>query len=136
MAAKLAMSQQQCVGLKYHSVLHGLEEPLPGCPHTQLLTDGLEHSLEVHEERLCGDFIMTTSPLRDHEGKLVGSVHVARDITESKQKEDALRLSEAELRAAQRSAHIGSWRRDIETDVATWSEEFNHIAGRGPPSPR
>ncbi|MFZ3210107.1 MAG: PAS domain-containing protein [Terriglobales bacterium] len=135
MASRLGLPPQQCVGHKCHSLVHGSDEPLPCCPHSQLLKDGCEHSAEVHEDCLGGDFIMTTSPLRDREGRLIGSVHVAHDITERKRVEDELRWSETELRAAQRSAHIGSWRREIETDVAAWSEEFNRIAGRDPALP-
>jgi len=135
LASRLAMSQQECVGRKCHSIVHGTEEPLENCPHSQLLKDGCEHAGEVCEDRLGGDFFVTTSPLHDQQGRLIGSVHVARDITETKQKEQALRWSEAELKAAQRSAHIGGFRREIETDVATWSEEFNRIAGRDPALP-
>ncbi len=135
MAAKLAMSQQQCVGLKCYSVVHGLNEPLGTCPHSQSLQDGSERTAEIHEDHPGGDFLVTTSPLRDREGRLIGSVHVARDITERKRVEDALRRSEAELKAAQCSAHIGSWRRDIEANTATWSEELNRIAGRHPAAP-
>jgi len=113
MAARLGMEQQRCVGLKCHSVVHGTDEPPACCPHNQLLKDGIEHSAEIHEDCLGGDFIMTTSPLLDREGNLVGSVHVARDITERKRVEDERRWSEAELRDAQRSAHIGSWKREI-----------------------
>jgi hypothetical protein len=35
----------------------------------------------VHEDRLGGDFLVSVSPLYDQDGKLRGSVHVARDIT-------------------------------------------------------
>src|SRR5208282_5681165 len=56
MVAKLAMSQQQCVGLKCYSVVHGLEEPLAGCPHSQSLQDGCERTAEIHEDHLGGDF--------------------------------------------------------------------------------
>ncbi|MCL5281768.1 MAG: PAS domain S-box protein [Planctomycetes bacterium] len=59
---------------------------------------------------------------------------VARDIAERKRAEEALRESEAELAAAQRLAHIGSWQWNIATDTAHWSEETFRIFGlaRGP----
>ncbi|MFI5109614.1 MAG: PAS domain S-box protein [Terriglobales bacterium] len=82
-----------------------------------------------------------SAPVIGKDGTRYGRIWTFRDITESKQKEEALRRSEAELKAAQRSAHIGSWRRELEadgvtsSDVATWSEEYYRIAGRDPALP-
>ena len=59
--------------------------------------DGLEHSAEVHENHLGGDFLVPVSPPRNVDGTLIGSVHVARDITERRQMEEALRKSRDEL---------------------------------------
>jgi PAS domain S-box-containing protein len=55
------------------------------------MRDGKEHIAEVHEDKLGGDFLVTTTPLRDAGGALIGSVHVARDITERKRAEGRLR---------------------------------------------
>ncbi|MFI5180372.1 MAG: PAS domain S-box protein [Thermoanaerobaculia bacterium] len=49
-----------------------------------------------------------------------------------KQAEEALRKSEAEMKEAQRVAHVGSWSWVIDTDTVVWSEEFFRIAGRDP----
>ena len=38
--------------------------------------------MEIHDDRLGGDFIVSTTPLPGPDGRLAGSVHVARDITE------------------------------------------------------
>jgi PAS domain S-box-containing protein len=50
-------------------------------------------------------------PVRDSEGHITGGAAVARDITQRKQADEALRLSEAELKEAQRVAHlaVGPW---------------------------
>jgi Bacteriophytochrome (light-regulated signal transduction histidine kinase) len=57
-----------------------------------MLADGVEHTLEVHENNLDGDFINSTSPIYNKKGKLVGGVHVLRDI--SKRKKAELRVKE------------------------------------------
>lgn len=59
MASRLGVSPQQCVGLKCHSVVHGTDEPLACCPHSQLLRDESDHAAELHEDRLGGDFLIT-----------------------------------------------------------------------------
>jgi PAS domain S-box-containing protein len=87
MAARLGVTPEECVGLTCCCVIHGTKKPPSFCPHRQSLKDGLEHTAEVCEDRLGGYFIVSTSPLYDSEGKLTGSIHVARDINERKQEE-------------------------------------------------
>jgi PAS domain S-box-containing protein len=59
----------------------------------------------------------------------------ARDITERKRAEDAIRDRERALKEAQRVAHVGSWDRSLETGVLTWSEELCRIYGVDPKLP-
>lgn len=70
MAAKLGMSRQECAGLTCHRAIHGEDRPPAYCPCCQVLEDGMEHAVEIHEERLGGDFFMTASPLHDKEWRL------------------------------------------------------------------
>jgi len=63
------------------------------CPETSILYDGREHSAEVADEVLGGVFDLRTSPLWGDDGKLLGSVNVARDITAFKSLERARRLA-------------------------------------------
>jgi diguanylate cyclase (GGDEF)-like protein/PAS domain S-box-containing protein len=71
------------------------------------LTDGLEHIEEVREERLGGDFVVSTSPLFESDGRMIGCVHVARDITERKRMEEALRESENKFRDLAEKSLVG-----------------------------
>jgi signal transduction histidine kinase len=50
----------------------------------------MEHTREIHEDILNGDFLVTASPLRDAAGTVTGCVHVLHDITEPKRAENAL----------------------------------------------
>lgn len=72
------------------------------------------------------------APWRDRAGEIIGVAGFARDITQSKLTEDALRAGEETLRMAQRVAHIGSWNWDLGTDQVTWSEEVFRIFGTEP----
>ena len=62
-----------------------------------MLNDGKEHSSEIHEDTLNGDFLVTASPLRDVSGALTGSVHVLHDISEPKRAEKALQMAAKKL---------------------------------------
>ena len=90
MADCLKASPGQCVGLQCHQAVHGLDHPPDYCPHSLALNDGKTHEAEIHEKDLGGDFLVTCSPLQDADGKVIGAVHVARNITEQKRVEKEL----------------------------------------------
>jgi PAS domain S-box-containing protein len=91
MADRLGVTPKQCIGLPCYEAVHGLSEPPAFCPHSLTCRDGQQHVSEVHEPRLGGDSIVSTTPLCDRAGRLVGSVHVVRDINERKRAEESLR---------------------------------------------
>ena len=72
----------------YVIIVHNSETPPENCPHNMLLKDGLEHSSEVAEENLGRYFVVTASPIND--GNILGSIHIAHDITHRKEMEDKL----------------------------------------------
>ena len=71
-------------------------------------------------------------PLFDATGTYLGRRGSNRDITESKQKEAALKASQKMLARTEGIAHIGSWEWDVATDTTTWSDELFHIFQRNP----
>jgi two-component sensor histidine kinase len=81
------------VGLTCYEVVHGTDVPIINCPHEKMMHDGMEHTEEVTEDNLGGYFLVTASPIKDNNGKVLGSVHIARNITERKKMEDQIKKS-------------------------------------------
>lgn len=65
--------------------------------------------------------------IRDEHGVAIRLTGLAKDVTEQKQAELALRDSEAKLKEAQRIARLGRWELNLVTRQLTWSEETFNI---------
>ena len=81
-------------------------------------------------ERWWGNY--SFGPIRDENGKIVGSVVTGRDVTEAKRAEEALRLSEKRSRMAQAAAGAGLWEWDLATNESFWSQELWDLYGLKP----
>lgn len=88
MSEQLGKSTKECIGLTCYHAVHGKKSPVDTCPHTKTLQDGTTHAIEVYEPNLGGWCLVTTSPWTDASGNVVGSLHIARNITERKLVED------------------------------------------------
>jgi len=89
-AKKLGLDPREVVGRKCFEFMHQSQEPPDYCPNKKLLLDGSEHSVERKLSHFERWFDISVSPLLGMKGKLIGSVHVAHDITERKLAEDQL----------------------------------------------
>lgn len=120
MAKRLRLAPDQCIGARCYEVVHGLSCPPEFCPHVHTCLDGGEHKAEIHETILGGDFLVSTTPLYDSKGQLIGSVHVARDITERKAAEDQLAKQAAQLQ--ERKAQL----EEINSELESFSYSISH----------
>jgi len=92
-------------------------------------------TLELELNRKDGSIVpveVKFSFIRESDGRPVKILAIARDITERKRVEEALRKSEDSLAEAQRIAHIGSWELDIVSNTLTWSDEVYRMFGLEP----
>ena len=68
--------------------------------------------------------------LRDANGAPVAMIGVARDVTLEREREEAVRASEARLRLALEAAQMGTWEWDATAGVATYSDTFGPLVGQ------
>ena len=73
----------------------------------------------VHKDGHLIDVSVTISPVKNKAGKVVGASSIARDITERKRAEAALRLSEERFRVALKGAPVVVFTQDLELRY-TW----------------
>lgn len=91
-------SSRELIGKKCFEVFHNGLEPAKGCPFEKLRTSGHLETVEMEIEALNGTFLVSCTPLFDPDGHLEKVIHIATDITKTKQTELALRESETYFR--------------------------------------
>jgi PAS domain S-box-containing protein len=69
------------------------------------------------------------SAVFDSHGRVAHIVAVARDVTERRQTEEALRARDVQLQEAQALANLGSWEWDVRTNSRRWSDQLAKIFG-------
>ncbi len=132
MAERLNLPPSEIEGALCHTLIHGQDNPILQCPHSDALLDGTEHMAQIHEPRLGGDFLVTASPLYNAAGHIIGSVHVARDITAQKYAEDQLRKAHAETENLLASMSSFLIRVDEAGIVTRWNTQATTLFGIEP----
>jgi PAS domain S-box-containing protein len=112
---------------EHHNSAHSASELQPGAISVNELDFRIIHS--NGEVRWIGH---TCHCIHDVDGNFLGHRISNRDITDRKNAEKALLLSEENLKQAQEVAEIGSWHLDIGANKLTWSEETYQLFGIKP----
>ncbi len=89
-----------------------------------------ETSIEVSGKERTYEVLV--APESSADGSVRAVVSVARDVTDRKRAEEALRESEARLKKAQEISHLGSWELDLGGNRLSWSDEVYRIFGMQP----
>ena len=99
------------------------------------LKAGREWHGEFHNRRKNGELyweLASISPIHNGQGVITHFVATKTDITERRQAEEELRISERRYALTQRIAGIGSWDWDITTGKLYWSESMESLFGFEP----
>ncbi|MDQ1254206.1 MAG: hypothetical protein QG646_3432 [Euryarchaeota archaeon] len=148
-------SRNELIGTDFSDYFTKPEKALAG--YSQVFSDGevRDYPLEIqHKDGRITPVLYNASIYKGEIGEVIGVFAAARDITERKKAEEALKkandslevkvkertaeleqayksLKESEkgLAEAQRIAHVGSWDRDLVTNELHWSDELYRIFG-------
>ena len=88
------MQPQEVMGRTCYGLVHGTDCPMVNCPQQRTLQTGLPAKEEFFEPHLGIYLEVNTSPLCDEKGEIVGTVHVARDVTKRREMEKQLMLAD------------------------------------------
>ena len=123
-ASALNMKPEELIGKKCYEIFHGTAGPVFDCPHIKALEEKEPASNEFFEPHLGIHIEMTASPIFNEQGEVIASVHITRDITERKNMEEQLMLTDRLASIGQLAAGITHEINNPLTSVVGFSESL------------
>ncbi|ACF12962.1 putative PAS/PAC sensor protein [Chloroherpeton thalassium ATCC 35110] len=124
------------IGRKCYEAYQNSESPCPKCPSLRTLETGLPQKelIFVPEITRSGSKEMSwielsTFPLRDDAGKLIGVIEYTKDVTEQKVAEEKYHESQTRLNLAVESAGVGLWDWYVQTGEVVLNDEWALMLG-------
>jgi len=84
LADLLKKKPEELIGKHCYELMHNSQEPWPTCPHIKAIEKQSVVTEEIEDPFLKKTLLVTCSPVVDEKGVVIGSVHVARDVTSQK----------------------------------------------------
>ena len=103
MRQRVNIGDQSLTGHSCNSLMHHNGCTLSNCPHLSMINDMKPHSVELFEPKFGLYLDISTTPIFDSENNLLGSLHIARDITFQKETEAKLTELNNELKELNQS---------------------------------
>ncbi|MBN1764323.1 MAG: PAS domain S-box protein, partial [Sedimentisphaerales bacterium] len=124
----LHKSKEEVIGQKCYELFHCTDHTPEECPHKKLLESAQPETVEMEMDALDGIFLVSVSPIFDSTGKVVKTIHIAKDITQRKQVEERLRL----LSSAVQQTNDGVAMADLKGNIMFVNKAFAQSHGYTP----
>jgi len=98
MRQRINAGEISLIGHKCFNLMHDKGCAISECPHLSMIEDRKPHSIELFEPKFGLYLDISTTPIFDSENNLLGSLHIARDITTQKESEARLMKYNTELK--------------------------------------
>ena len=89
LADTLKCSPEELKGKPCYRYICKADRPPASCPHARMIADGKVHTSENYNNQLGMNMLVTSSPLYDDKGRLIGGVLTARDTKIYRETEEA-----------------------------------------------
>jgi PAS domain S-box-containing protein len=128
-------SSNELKGKKCYQVFHDPKATSPpeSCPLQKVLSTGKVETMEMEVEIANGTFLISCTPVFDHNSKLKRIVHISTDITDKKKAEEALRESEEKYRNIYENAIEGFFQSTPEGRFISVNPAFASMLGYASP---
>lgn len=137
LARRFGCEPAELIGQRCYRLFHGTDEPWPDCPHREAQKTVTTVTREVNDPFFGTPLQVTCSPYCGGAGNPVGIVHVARDISEQKSREEEREALVARLQDALAQAKILSGLlpicascKSIRDDQGYWNQIESYIRER------
>jgi PAS domain S-box-containing protein len=99
---------------------HGTDSPPDGCPSCECLKTGKPTNFEIFEPHLNMYIEIRAMPRLDRNNRLIGLIHIARDVTERKRTEEEIQKAkdELELRVEERTSELRATNEQLKAEIA------------------
>ena len=93
-AENFGLSPKEVIGKYCYNIIHGGKDSCTSCPFKKTLKTKKSAWAEFYEPHLGIHMHVSTSPIFNSDGEITGVVHIARDISERKQMEEQLIMTD------------------------------------------
>lgn len=122
----MGLSDDEIIGEQCFKLIHGpgTEESPFCCPLETLVKQGINETVEMEMESFGGYSLVSCTPIFDENGDLDKIIHIATDITQQKNVQNALEESEISLKKSERSYRelvdnslVGIFKTNLQGDI-------------------
>ena len=123
----LGRPEEDIIGKKCWTLIHGTAEPPDFCPMTKMVESKKRESVTI---QLNGRYLrVTVDPVLDEEGLIGGAVHIIRDIDESERNNLAIQESEEKYHELVNTMSDVAFTLDFDGKVIDTSTSMKRIIG-------
>ncbi len=97
MRHRVNIGDTSLIGYSCNKLMHDDGCTISNCPHLNMINDRKPHAIEMFEPKFGLYLEISTTPIFDSHNNLLGSLHIARDISLQKESEARLRKYNKEL---------------------------------------
>ncbi|MBI5639350.1 MAG: GAF domain-containing protein [Nitrospirae bacterium] len=105
-ARYFGLEPKDVINRKCYDFFHASNYPVLPCPQKITLRENRPATVEILEERTNKIFLISTFPFSFHDAQFNGTIHIAKDITEDREKEMRLIMSERLVSLGQMASGI------------------------------